>query len=92
MQGELMLRWQREGLLGCGQRDAVHLGLVREIAALRYGPRMSAWHEVLGVGLKSKQRAMLTLALSFHTWRTLTRDAGLKHKAAVAAMVGAVTA
>jgi hypothetical protein len=35
---------------------------------------------------------MLALALSFHTWRTLTREAGLKHAAAVAAMVQAITA
>ena len=83
---------QHEALLACVLRDIETHDLVREIAALRYGPRMSAWHEVLGVGLKSKQRAMLTLALSFHAWRTLTRDAELKHKAAVAAMVGAVTA
>jgi hypothetical protein len=33
---------------------------------------------------------MLRLALSYYTWRTLVRDAGLTQGAAVAAMVEAV--
>jgi len=37
-----------------------------------------------------KQRAMLGLALNFHTWRTLARESGLKRAAAVAAMVHAI--
>jgi hypothetical protein len=51
---------------------------------------MTRYLEVLGARLNAKQRAMLTLALSFHTWRTLTREAGMKQKDAVAAMVKAV--
>jgi AcrR family transcriptional regulator len=79
-------------VIGCALRDAEHYEPVREIMTLRMGPALAAYHEVLGAKLSAKQRAMLTLALSFHTWRTLTREAGLKHAAAVAAMVQAITA
>jgi hypothetical protein len=44
--------------------------------------------EVLGARLSAKQRAML--ALSFFTWRTLTRDVELAQNAAVGAMVQAI--
>jgi hypothetical protein len=37
-----------------------------------------------------KQRAVLRLALSFFTWRTLVRESGLKAGAAVEAMVQAI--
>ena len=60
--------------------DAEHHELVREINMLRMAPAIAAYHEVLG--------AKLTLALSFHTWRTLTCEAGPNQKDAVAAMVG----
>jgi AcrR family transcriptional regulator len=73
-------------------RDAEHHALVREISDLRYGPGIASWHDVLGAKLKAKQRAMLVLALSFHTWRTLTREGEMKQTDAVAAMVKAVTA
>ena len=39
---------------------------------------------------RAKQRAMLHLALSFHTWRTLLHEAGLNPGDAVEAMVQAV--
>jgi AcrR family transcriptional regulator len=80
------------GVLACVLRDAEHLELVREILALRYAPEIAKWHETLGVGLSSKRQVMLALALSFHTWRTLTRDAGLKQSAAVKTMVEAIAA
>jgi AcrR family transcriptional regulator len=76
-------------LLACVLRDAEHHPLVREIMDLRYGPSIALFHDVLGAKLNAKQRAMLALALSFHTWRTLTCDAGLKRNAAVAAMAAA---
>src|ERR671922_19739 len=62
----------------CVLRDAEYHQLTREISRLRLGPPMAAWREVLGENLSPKQRAMLHLALSFYTWRTLVRDAGLK--------------
>ena len=43
---------------------------------------MAAYQEVLGAKLSAKQRAVLQLALSFFTWRTLVRDGGLSLGAA----------
>jgi AcrR family transcriptional regulator len=83
---------RNESLVACVLRDAETHELVREIMALRYGPSISAWQEVLSVGLKAKQRPMLALALSYHTWRTLTREGGQKQKDAVAAMMAAIVA
>jgi AcrR family transcriptional regulator len=77
-------------LAACVLRDAEHHPLVREISALRSGPSMAAYREVLGTTLNEKQRALLQLALSFYTWRTLTREGGLKQDAAVATMVEAI--
>ncbi len=77
-------------LLACVLRDAEYHALTREITELRFGPSMAAYREVLGAKLNAKQRALLRLALSFFTWRTLARESGLKQDAAVAAMVQAI--
>ena len=77
-------------LLACVLRDAEHHRADARDRELRFGRRCAAWREVLGATLSAKQRAMLRLALSFHTWRTLARDGGLTQDAAVAAMVEAV--
>src|SRR4051812_19137570 len=77
-------------LAACVLRDAEHHALTREISELRFGPPMAAYGEVLGAKLAAKQRAMLRLALSFFTWRTLARESGLKQAAAVAVMVQAI--
>jgi AcrR family transcriptional regulator len=71
-------------------RDAEYHALTREVAELRFGPPIAACGEVLGAKLNAKQRALLRLALSFFTWRTLTRENGLKQGAAVAVMVQAI--
>ena len=71
-------------------RDAEVYPLAKEISQLRFGPFIAAWHEVLGAKLAARQRPMLALALSFHTWRTLVHDGGLKQGAAVKAMVQAI--
>lgn len=76
-------------LAGCVLRDAAFHSLTKEISELRFGPFMANYRDVLGAKLTQKQRAMLTLALSFFTWRTLARDGGLKQNAA-AAMVQAI--
>jgi AcrR family transcriptional regulator len=68
-------------------RDAEHHAMTRETATMQFGPLMAAYHEVLGAGLGPRQRAVLGLALSFFTWRTLARDSGLTQDAAVDAMV-----
>ena len=77
-------------LMSCVLRDAEYHPLVREISQLRFGPAQAAYNEVLGAKLNARQRALLHLALSFFTWRTLVREAGLKQNAAVKAVVQAI--
>ena len=77
-------------LAACVLRDAEHHVPTQEIVALRFGPPMAAWRAVLGAGLNARRRALLELALGFFTWRTLTREGGLKQGAAVDAMVRAI--
>ena len=77
-------------LAACVLRDAEYHPLTKEIAELRLGPSMAAYQEVLGAKLSLKQRAVLRLALSFFTWRTLVRDGGLNQRAAVKTMVQAI--
>jgi AcrR family transcriptional regulator len=81
---------RNERLIACVLRDAEHHALTKEVTELRMGPYFAAFHEVLGAKFTAKQRAVLALALSFYTWRTLVRDGGLKQSAAVAAMVHAI--
>ncbi|MBW6398953.1 TetR/AcrR family transcriptional regulator [Roseomonas sp. HJA6] len=76
-------------LAACVLRDAEFHALTREVAALRLGPPMAACEAVLGEGLAPPQAAMLRLAMSFFTWRTLVQEAGLGD-AAAATMARAV--
>jgi len=84
--------WFERGaeLAACILRDAEIHQPVRETIALRMGPTMAAYQETLGEKLNAKQRAMLDLALSFYTWRTLVRDGGLTQRGAVEAMLQAI--
>ena len=77
-------------LAACVLRDAEFHALTREMTELRIAPQMAAYEEVLGKTLNAGQRAVLRLALSFFTWRTLTHESGLKQSAAVATMVQAI--
>ena len=77
-------------LAACILRDAEIHQPVKETIALRMGPTMTAYHETLGEKLNAKQRAMLDLALSFYTWRSLVREGGLKQNAAVGVMLRAI--
>src|ERR671937_707612 len=77
-------------LAACVLRDAEYHALTKEISEMRLGPHMAAYREVLGAKLSAKQRAVLRLALSFFTWRTLAREGDLKLAGAVDAMVRAV--
>lgn len=77
-------------LAACVLRDAEYHSLTREIAELRFGPYIAAYHEVLGAGLNLTQHAVLRLALSFFTWRTLVREGGLEQTDAAEAMVQAI--
>jgi AcrR family transcriptional regulator len=71
-------------------RDGEYHALTREVTELRFGPYRQAYKEVLGTGLRTEQQAVLHLALSFYTWRSLVRDDGLEPAAAVNAMVQAI--
>lgn len=77
-------------LAACVLRDAEHHALTQEIREVRFGPYMASYREVLGAGLDPKQHAVLRLALSFFTWRTLVREGGLEQADAVEAMVHAI--
>jgi len=81
---------RNDTLLAAVLRDAQHHALTRETNELRYGPTLSKWHETLGVGLRKGQYALLLLALSFHTWKTLTSQVGFGTEAAVGLMVETV--
>jgi AcrR family transcriptional regulator len=84
--------WQARNaqLNACVMRDLEHNAVVREICELRYGPPMGAIVAVLGAGMNARQHALLHLAMSYYTWRTLVRDSGLSRDDAVDAMVHAV--
>jgi AcrR family transcriptional regulator len=71
--------------------DAERHAPTREVNDLRFGAPGRAIAETLGAGLNARQRALLQLALSFFSWRTLAQ-AGLKRSEAVAAMVEAIVA
>jgi AcrR family transcriptional regulator len=77
-------------LLSSVLRDAQNHPLTQEISAMRFGPIVATYHEVLGAKLNVPQQAMLHLALSFFTWRSLVQESGLKPAAAVKAMVHAI--
>lgn len=79
-------------LLASVLRDAEVSPLVADIAHTQWGPFMGELHAVLGEGFNDKQQAMLRVAVSFFTWRTLTRDSSLQDNAAVDAMAAAVVA
>ena len=91
--GEIYGWYERNAeLAACVLRDAESHDLTRDIAALRFGPYVASYQEILGAGLTAKQRAMLHLALGFFTWRSLARESGLGRNAAVAVMVQAIEA
>jgi AcrR family transcriptional regulator len=89
---EALYGWYKRNaeLTACVLRDAENHALTREIAELRLGPGMAIYRDVLGAGLTKEQQALLALALSFYTWRTLVREGGLEQEAAVSAIVQAV--
>jgi AcrR family transcriptional regulator len=73
-------------------RDAEANPLVGEIVGLRMGPLFAEAVAVLGDGMSERQRALLQVAISFFTWRSLTSDAALTNDAAVETMTSAVFA
>lgn len=79
-------------LMACVMRDAEYHAPTQEIITLRVAPVFARWHEVLGAKLNVKQRAILQLALSFFTWRTLVHDSRLTQGVAVRVMIQAIDA
>ena len=77
-------------LTACVLRDAQHHAPTREVTALRVEPAMAAYRDILGAKLNAKQRALLQLALSFFTWRTLAGESALKQDPAVTLMVESI--
>jgi len=83
---------RNEAITAAVLRDAEQHALLREVSDLRFGVPFSAIHESLAGGMVAAQRAAIALAISFHTWRTLCRGAGMPPSAAVELMVGTVRA
>jgi AcrR family transcriptional regulator len=81
---------QNETIAAAFHRDAEQHALLREINELRLGPGLRAFHASLSEGLGANGKAALLLAMSFYTWRTLARDAGLEPAAVVDLMARAV--
>lgn len=77
-------------LMSCLMRDIEYHAITQEIVDIQISPVIRGWHEALGNGLNEEQRAMLHLALSFFTWRTLSRDCGFHLEKTVEAMVRTV--
>jgi AcrR family transcriptional regulator len=77
-------------LMACVMRDVEYHAPTQEAVARRVAPVVAGWHKVLSANLNAKQRAMLHLALSFFTWRTLVRDGGLSQQVAARVMVQAI--
>src|SRR5581483_11955643 len=80
------------GLMACIMRDREHHAPTREIVDRQLAPVVKGWIEALGDTLSGPQRAVLHLALSFHTWRSLVSESGLASGSAVAVMVKAIEA
>lgn len=78
------------GLAACVWRDAEVHKITQDIVRLRYAPSAKVHRQVLGAQLTMRQRALLEVALSYYTWRTLVRDAGLSAEVAVETMVATV--
>jgi AcrR family transcriptional regulator len=64
-------------LTACVLRDAEHHAMTRDVTEQRFGPSMASYRQVLGAGLTQRQRALLAVALNFHSWRTLANEGGL---------------
>jgi AcrR family transcriptional regulator len=77
-------------LVSCVLRDAEFHEPTKDVVAIRFGPPLASYREVLSADLSGTQRGMLELALSFFTWRTLVRHGGLEQGTAVSAMVRAI--
>lgn len=78
---------RNESLLSNVLRDVATNPHVQEIQRTQVAPVRKGWVELLGEGLEERPRALLHLALSFHTWHSLVQQAGLTQQQAIEAMV-----
>ena len=87
-----LYRWYERNakLMGGVVRDSEVHPLTREVTELRAGADMRAIAESVTGGLEHKGKAALALAMSFHTWRTLTQDSTLDTPEAVNLMTRAI--
>jgi AcrR family transcriptional regulator len=83
---------QAEDMLTSIVRDAEIHPLTQEMAKLRRGRPVEEVRETLAELLPDTPgvRALLALALDFHTWRNLVRRSGLSNDEAVETMVAAL--
>jgi len=81
---------RNERLLALVFRDTETNDTLREVSELRFAGPLGAIYQSLATGLPSGAAPALTLALSFHTWRTLARGGGLDTSQAVEMMVRTV--
>lgn len=79
-----------EPMLANVMRDAEFDPVTREIVELRIGSEIDEIKQVLTRGAAKNARALINVAIQFQTWRSLVRESGLSHSAAVETMVGAV--
>jgi AcrR family transcriptional regulator len=84
----------RERMLSNVIRDSALIPSLAEALQHTLGPYAQSAAETLAAGWegrqrdRSKQLAVLKLALHFHTWQTLTRSGGLTNKEAAGLMAG----
>ncbi|WP_368413083.1 TetR/AcrR family transcriptional regulator [Dongia sp.] len=71
-------------------RDAEHHPVTAETVAHRVTPHLDRMAAVLSDGIPTRQRHLLHLALSFHTWRSLVQESGLSPKTAITTMTRAI--
>lgn len=81
---------RNDELTGNVLRDAERHAPTRETVAYRFGPQVEAIANSVGDGLDDPGHAALRLAMSYHTWRTLVRDAGLASAEAIELMARTV--
>ncbi|MBK8159834.1 MAG: TetR/AcrR family transcriptional regulator [Rhodospirillaceae bacterium] len=71
-------------------RDAEHHPVTAETIAHRITPHLNRMAEILSDGIPARQRPLLHLAMSFHTWRSLVQESDLSHRSALTTMSRAI--
>lgn len=78
------------GIAACVLRDSEFHAPTREVVALRWGPAVARWHDVLGAGLAPAQQALLRVMIGFPAWRSLVQESGLAQADAAALAAAAI--